>query len=64
MIQSKKTFSRGALLSAVGAGALIWAGAASAQTTTTTPAAEPSEVEAVVVTGFRSSLEKALQVKR
>jgi iron complex outermembrane receptor protein len=52
---------RGALLVAVGASALMWASTATAQSA---PPKDSSEVEAVVVTGFRSSLEKALEVKR
>jgi TonB-dependent receptor len=51
------------LLGAVGAGALTWAGAAFAQTTPA-PSGASTEVEAVVVTGFRSSLEKAIELKR
>ena len=49
-----------------GALALALAGAASAQTTATpaAPAADESVVEEVVVTGFRRSLDAALNVKR
>ncbi len=46
------------LLGTSAAAVLMLAGAAAAQT------AQDAEVEEVVVTGFRSSLEKALELKR
>ncbi len=63
----KGGLSRAALLSTA-ASCLFWAGGAAAQTDqnviaqTTEP--EVSEVQEIVVTGFRSSLERAIQIKR
>ena len=55
--------SRTALLSAASAFVLMAAGQASAQTAPP-PADAPSEVETVVVTGFRASLADALNLKK
>jgi TonB-dependent receptor len=66
---TRSPWRRRALALQVSAGALLAAlatsGAAHAQATAATPAAEPdTAVEEVVVTGFRTSLAKALNVKR
>ncbi|MBO9547051.1 TonB-dependent receptor [Caulobacter sp.] len=62
-MESTAAGRRKVLLAAAGAGAMMWGQAALAQTASA-PQNDPAEVEAVVVTGFRSSLEKALEVKR
>ncbi|PXA89097.1 TonB-dependent receptor, partial [Caulobacter sp. D4A] len=66
---SKTYATRAALMAAASTVVLLSAGQALAQTAATDAAApaaaqEPSEVEAVIVTGFRASLQSALNAKK
>lgn len=58
------TFRKRLMASAALALSLIAAGARAQTSNPTTPSVETSEVEQIVVTGYRSSLSKALGVKR